>query len=325
MTGALLLGGLAVAPVATAEADELTGSAFGIGVNVKLINGAVTVSLPPLPKATYPAGDNKSLVKLNSHEVTKLTNSKVQAKAVNASSDVRDGTLVSEASATKLHLQLQDKPGRDDKNDKLGLDAEAVTAKCTLGPEGITGTTELLRADLHLRPDQEKTRLANGLTAVTPEPNTTVDLPGVGKVVLNEQVRDDDGITVNAVHVYLDVAGKLGQGDIIVAQTRCAEDDSDSDGPDPEPTKPTLTATSTPVQPTGTSTPEAPTTSPGTPGDDSSSTTAPGAGDGTDDTDTERLANTGVDGVLTLTGIAAGLLAAGGATFYFLRRRKMSA
>ena len=45
-------------------------------------------------------------------------------------------------------------------------------------------------------------------------PNTNMDLPGVGYVVLNEQIPSGDGVTssgmtVNMIHVYLQSAGGL--------------------------------------------------------------------------------------------------------------------
>ena len=42
--------------------------------------------------------------------------------------------------------------------------------------------------------------------AGTPAPNTTIALPGVGRVVLNEQVRSGTTLTVNMVHVYVTTA-----------------------------------------------------------------------------------------------------------------------
>jgi len=54
-------------------------------------------------------------------------------------------------------------------------------------------------------------------------PNTKVSLP-VGTVTINEQVKATgakQGITVNAVHVHLNVLG-LATGDVILAQSRCS-------------------------------------------------------------------------------------------------------
>jgi hypothetical protein len=55
---------------------------------------------------------------------------------------------------------------------------------------------------------------------LSPASNTVIGIPGVGSVILNEQIRASDGsrstaLTVNMIHVALD--GALGTGDVIVA------------------------------------------------------------------------------------------------------------
>lgn len=61
----------------------------------------------------------------------------------------------------------------------------------------------------------------NGMTLgdITPPPNTRIDIPGVGSVILNEQIQAGDGVhstalTVNMIHVVLN---ETLNGDIIVA------------------------------------------------------------------------------------------------------------
>jgi hypothetical protein len=61
--------------------------------------------------------------------------------------------------------------------------------------------------------------VVNGVALSAPAPNTRVDLPGVGYVVLNEQIATASGITVNMIHVVLERSGLLGTqtlGEIIV-------------------------------------------------------------------------------------------------------------
>lgn len=68
--------------------------------------------------------------------------------------------------------------------------------------------------------DAEGSQLANVVVngvaaAAEPAPNTRMDIPGVGYVVLNEQIPSGDGvtstgITVNMIHVYLQSVGLLG-------------------------------------------------------------------------------------------------------------------
>ncbi len=60
--------------------------------------------------------------------------------------------------------------------------------------------------------------VVNGAEVADPAPNTRLDLPGVGYVILNEQSRTGDGwsssgITVNMIHVVLQqpILGVLGQ------------------------------------------------------------------------------------------------------------------
>ena len=60
---------------------------------------------------------------------------------------------------------------------------------------------------------------------VPPDPNTQVDLPGVGYVVLNEQLSDGDGVhntslTVNMIHVYLTDPTGAPAGDIVIGTAR---------------------------------------------------------------------------------------------------------
>ena len=61
--------------------------------------------------------------------------------------------------------------------------------------------------------------VVNGVQLADPAPNTRVNLPGVGYVVLNEQIATAGGITVNMIHVVLQQAALFGTrtiGDIIV-------------------------------------------------------------------------------------------------------------
>jgi hypothetical protein len=54
-------------------------------------------------------------------------------------------------------------------------------------------------------------------------PNTTIPLPLIGKIILDEQIVSNTGnttaIDVNAVHVVF--SGLLGTGDIIVSHSHC--------------------------------------------------------------------------------------------------------
>jgi hypothetical protein len=61
--------------------------------------------------------------------------------------------------------------------------------------------------------------VVNGVQVSDPGPNTRLDLPGVGYVVLNEQIATSGGVTVNMIHVVLQqqvLGGSVKTGDIIV-------------------------------------------------------------------------------------------------------------
>lgn len=117
--------------------------------------------------------------------------------------------------------------------------ATSITSACTAGGDGSTGSTVIEGGVLNGVP------FANG----TPTPNTVVEVPGLGTVTLNEQVRSDvagsASITVNAVHArYASGPGGIlpsGQSaEAIIGQVVCR-----AVGPDVN--VPTTTTTISPV------------------------------------------------------------------------------
>ena len=128
--------------------------------------------------------------------------------------------------------------------------AISITSACTAGGDGSTGTTVIVGGMLNGQP------FANG----TPAPNTVVDVPGIGTVTLNEQVRNDvagvASITVNAVHArYASGPGGIlpsGQSaEAIIGQVLCRAVGPDVNVPTTTTTVPPQTVpsttTSTPV------------------------------------------------------------------------------
>ena len=97
-------------------------------------------------------------------------------------------------------------------NGLITADGVIAMASTTLGNNNADGST---LANL----------VVNGVQLSDPAPNTRVDLPGVGYVVLNEQIATSGGITVNMIHVVLQqpaldvlggVTGYQTTGEIIV-------------------------------------------------------------------------------------------------------------
>ena len=100
------------------------------------------------------------------------------------------------------------------------ITAKAVLALATSYANGTTAASEADGSTL-LNLVVAGVSYADG----APTPNTRVGLPGVGYVVLNEQVRSGDGVhssslTVNMIHVYLvdPVTGPAGE--IIIGAAR---------------------------------------------------------------------------------------------------------
>ena len=79
-------------------------------------------------------------------------------------------------------------------------------------------------------------RVAGVPVNVNAPPNTVLALTGIGSVTINEQIRPTNGagdtsIIVRAIHIRLN--GALGNGDIILAESRCG-----ARGPDVVPVAP---------------------------------------------------------------------------------------
>ena len=103
------------------------------------------------------------------------------------------------------------------------ITADAVLAVATSYANGVVATSEASGSAL-------VGLVVNGLSYgdAPPAPNTRLDLPGVGYVVLNERIRTGDGVhstglIVNMIHVYL-IDATLGTltGEIVVGSAQSA-------------------------------------------------------------------------------------------------------
>ena len=103
------------------------------------------------------------------------------------------------------------------------ITAKAVLAVATSYANGVAATSESSGSTL-------LGLVVGGLNYgdVSPAPNTQVSLPGVGYVVLNEQIPAGDGVrstglTVNMIHVYLtDPVLGTPAGEIVIGAARSA-------------------------------------------------------------------------------------------------------
>jgi hypothetical protein len=134
----------------------------------------------PKPESTYPSGGTNTLVGINEGPYSTTST----LTATTAGSD-NDGTASGSATVDTLHVTLN--PGT--------IDLTGVSATCTASPSGATGAGTVTGG----------TVAASGANTALPTnaaPNTTVNVPNFGTIVLNEQSTLPDGeLSVNAVHV----------------------------------------------------------------------------------------------------------------------------
>ena len=182
------------APRAAQAQGTATGRSYGVGVTTATVNQTVA-------SAVLPAGEMLAQNQVSDATVAGLVSAQSIFSIVNGG-----GTDGSDAvsSATLGTVSILD--------GLITADGVVAMASSTIENSNAEGSS---LGNL----------VVNGLQVDDPAPNTRVNLPGVGYVVLNEQIPTSGGITVNMIHVVLQqaVLGLLGQvtgyrtiGDIIV-------------------------------------------------------------------------------------------------------------
>ena len=209
---AMLCVGVAMAAPASADVTDVSGSgAFGESVNVTVL-GTGSVTSGPLPSVNLPSGgggpitDSVANVNLPGVLTTGLLNVSTQGSDLGS----HQGTSTSSAQVNGTTLLAALAPALG--GDPL-LTADVISSECTSNGDGSSGSSNLVGLEV-----------AGNPIAVSPPPNTTIDVLGAITVTLNEQIVNDSGgeasITVNAVHVRLNLDG-LASGDVILSQSRC--------------------------------------------------------------------------------------------------------
>ncbi len=299
LAGTATLAAALAAPAAFA-AESQTGSAFAVSVNAKLLN-ALAVNVGPLPKAAYPAGQDKSVVKIDGNKILPGAG---HAKLLNAASELKAGVLTSSASIADVDI--------------LGLvKAKLVTSTCVSDGKTVTGDSKLVDVWVH---GQKIDIALTGKISVT----------DAITVHINEKVASGNTLTVNALRVSVggDVAGikvgDLAQAEVILSQAKCTGPgtvvtEPGTGGPGTTPSTPPSSTpggsvTATPSPTSSAVWPPASTTT--------SASAVPGDGSGvTPVANTDNLAQTGVNAVIPLA-IGGFVLVAGGAGAVWMVRRK---
>lgn len=195
VTTAFLAGALVGTTAGASQALE-SGSSSGTGLIAEFGNVDVTAG-----EAAYPEGPKED-------EAATISIGRVGKARIlyaNASGDKGAGTTKAEAGLAEVDMRTDD----------LDLKAKILTARCQAKPgRKITGEAVLTEAVLSV-PGTEELKFR-----VEPAPNTTYVLPGgLGKLVVNEQIRKRDSLTVNAFHLTLD--GKELNGELIIGSVTC--------------------------------------------------------------------------------------------------------
>ena len=169
------------APRALVAQGTATGQSYGVGVTTATVNQKVG-------SAVLPAGEMLAQDQASDVAVAGLVTAQNVFALVNGG-----GTDGSDAvsSATLGTVSIL--------NGLITADGVVAMATSTIGDVNADGSS---LANL----------VVNGVQVDNPAPNTQMSLPGVGYVVLNEQLPTSGGITVNMIHVVLQqaVLGLLG-------------------------------------------------------------------------------------------------------------------
>ena len=179
------------------QAQSVTGKAFGT-----YVNAAGTTSQSPV--ATLPSTGGMATGMSDAFGVP----GSIDAKALNA---VTTGDADSDKSGAQSTSELENV------NVAGGvITADIVTAVSTSYAGQLNGGSGADGSGF-------ANLVVNGVAITTDvDPNTRVNLPGVGYAVLNEQIPNGDGVTswgltVNMIHVFLqDAVTGLNTGEIIV-------------------------------------------------------------------------------------------------------------
>jgi hypothetical protein len=180
---------------AAAGVTSVGGGAFGAS-----LSGVVTVL--PSPSVDLPStGGGPFQATQASVNVVDLLSTGV----LNVSTQGSLASGVVDSSADVANVSVQ----------PMLLAAEAVQSSCSMNGSTPVGSSTLTNATL-----------AGVDLPSVPTPNVTITVLGLGYIVLNEQLPDTtpgmNGMTVNAIHVFLH-PGVLGlEQEITIAQSRCS-------------------------------------------------------------------------------------------------------
>lgn len=224
---------------ALADVSEVTGAAYGFSSTISLFDGPAVVS-GPLPVVSLPpAGSAEVITQSDPHGALAKQGPAIVVRAT-ALTVSTEGTTGPDGSVTSSASVVFD-GSSDDRIDPFS--ADGLASRCTARESEVTGSTTLDNAFLVTSTDFDGEPVEIINLPTNPAPNTTMagtnDAVGdTFRIVLNEQIREGDTLTVNAVHVYLgqnaegeSVEG-VARGEAIVGHSVCGISSSGPTGSD---------------------------------------------------------------------------------------------
>lgn len=196
--GAVVVGGVlstavpahALLPSPQADAYVVSADAFGN-----------FLAVPATPHSTYPSGGTQTAVGLNAGPFA-------TSATLTATTSGDPSTGEAHATATVQQLGITLPAG-------ASASVTGVNSTCDATPSGApTGNGVITGGSVTLPVGGPITLTANA------QPNTSISVPGVATITLNEQTTSAQGLmTVNAVHIVLLPA--LGGANVIIGHAQC--------------------------------------------------------------------------------------------------------
>jgi hypothetical protein len=192
-----LAGGLSTG-LATPAGAQAEGDATGLEAALSALG--INVAVPPIPFVSAPPSGSDSIVNANLNPVATALILGVQS-TVNDPFNVNSSAAVVGASVLNGVLGLPSPV----------LGADVLTSECSGDENGTTGDADV--ANL--------AALGGAITVpVSVPPNTTIPLPLIGSLTLNEQNQTASGITVRSLHLAVNALG-IATADVILAESAC--------------------------------------------------------------------------------------------------------
>ena len=228
LSAAVVLLGLWPGAPAGAQASEVTGHAFGFFTSVSLFGGDFN-DIGPTPLVTLPPGGSADPIVATEPDGGRAVYGPAVIVETTGMTVSTQGTAGPDPSVTST-ASVEFNENQEEQVDPFN--ADELESTCTATDSEINGSATLTNASVVTSTDAEGAPVDTVEVPTNPEPNTTFGgtIDNVGdtfRIVFNEQIREGDTITVNAVHMYLgqneqgEPAEGVAKGEAIIGQSVC--------------------------------------------------------------------------------------------------------